>query len=282
MHPRNGKKVFCMLEAYMDESGIHDGAHVCVVAGYWGGEQQWRRFEPRWKKIIENADEPTLKEFHSTEFWKANGTRKGVYARWSKAKADQFIGDLLNCIGDYRLYPTSATLKVDAWNALNKNERMFLTGGRVNRETLQWITPSAPNQTYFLPFQFSISSPAIACKEHLKVHYAFDLNKQFKNHASDLFRLLKNDSTFSCRDRIGELSLPTSEEAVGLQAADLFAYHSYQYGKIRMKSIQPVAGTMPLILKALIKNARDITDFPFFDEYGLSIALQAMPKQLRG
>jgi hypothetical protein len=24
-----------MLEAYMDESGIQDGAHICCVAGYW-------------------------------------------------------------------------------------------------------------------------------------------------------------------------------------------------------------------------------------------------------
>jgi hypothetical protein len=58
-----------MLEAYMDESGIHDGAHVCVIAGYYGGESQWRRFEPRWQKIIEDADTPALKEFHARDFW---------------------------------------------------------------------------------------------------------------------------------------------------------------------------------------------------------------------
>jgi hypothetical protein len=27
-----------MLEADMDESGIQDGAHICVVGGYWGSE----------------------------------------------------------------------------------------------------------------------------------------------------------------------------------------------------------------------------------------------------
>jgi len=27
---------FVMMEGYFDESGIHDGAKVCIVAGYYG------------------------------------------------------------------------------------------------------------------------------------------------------------------------------------------------------------------------------------------------------
>ena len=65
-----------MLEAYMDESGIHDGAHACVITGYWGHERRWRRFEDEWKKILVAADEPALTEFHSVDFWKPDGTRK--------------------------------------------------------------------------------------------------------------------------------------------------------------------------------------------------------------
>jgi hypothetical protein len=33
-----------MIDAYLDESGIHDGAEVCLIAGYFGGRVQWRKF----------------------------------------------------------------------------------------------------------------------------------------------------------------------------------------------------------------------------------------------
>src|SRR6185437_8468888 len=68
VHPRDGEKLFSMVEAYMDESGIHDGAHVCVIAGYYGGKNQWRSFEQRWRKILKDTNTPALKEFHAIEF----------------------------------------------------------------------------------------------------------------------------------------------------------------------------------------------------------------------
>ncbi len=263
----------------MDESGIQDGAHVCVIAGYWGGENQWRQFEPRWKSIIHDAG---VREFHSTRFWKPDGTRKGEYANWSDQKANELINHLLTCVTDHRLYPMIATLKISAWKKLNKEERMFLTGGKYQLSTGKWLAPSAPNQTYFLPFQFCIVYPAMACEQKLKVHYAFDLNKQFKNHARELFTLMKEDENISSRDRIGELSLLTSEEAPGLQAADLLAYQAYQLGRLRIaKNAALTRNQMPPILKAALKNARNSEDFPFFDEHGLNVILHNLPANMR-
>lgn len=218
-----------MLEAYMDESGIHDGAHACVVAGYFGHEKRWRAFEDRWKKIIQDADEPSLTDFHSVEFWRPDGTRRGVFRLWPDIKADRFISDLLDCIGNHHIYPTCATLKIAAWLRLNKSERMFLTGGRLDlsdQTYRTWITPSAPNQTYFLPFQFAVATPAIRCKDGYVVHYVFDINKQFKTHAATIFEFLQKDQTLSVRDKLGSLRMERSAKAPGLQAADLLAYQS--------------------------------------------------------
>lgn len=267
----------------MDESGIHDGAHACVVAGYWGSDKQWRKFEPRWREIIKDADEPTIKEFHSNSFWNSNGTRKGMFATWSDAKAKRFIDDLLACIGDYRLYPAGFALDVSVWDKLNKNERMFLTGGRYDAKNERWVTPSAPNQTYYLPFQFCVVAPASTCKTHLKVHYFFDLNKQFKNHATDLFKHLKKDETLQWRDRIGELALPTSEAAPGLQAADLLAYQSYQFCKIRIARSEAVSmSQLNPILRAALKNMRDDGDFRLLDEHKIRTeALKNLPDHLK-
>jgi hypothetical protein len=281
VHPRNGKKLFSMLEAYMDESGIHEGAHVCAIAGYYGGEQQWRRFEPRWKAIIKDADTPGLKEFHAHDFWgrTPDGKRVAPYQDWTDEKADEFLADLLTCITEYRLFPMVATLQVSEWNKLNKSERMFLTGARYKKSTRKWITFGAPNKTYFLPFQFCVSYPAEACKEHLKVHYAFDLNKQFKTYALELFELMKKDPMAACRDRMGELSFPTSEEAPGLQAADLLAYQTYQLMKTRMYESRRSA--LPPVFKKAIQNAKDNYHFPWLDKNGLQVLLWNCPAHLR-
>jgi hypothetical protein len=271
-----------MVEAYMDESGIHDGAHVCVIAGYWGSEKKWIRFEKRWHEILKNTDEPTLKEFHSTELWNSKGERHGVFAKWSDAKANRFINDLVACIVETKIFPTSAMLVIEEWKKLNKDERRFLTGGYYNPVARRWITPGAPNKTYFWPFQFAIATPAIHCRPGLHVHCTFDLNKQFKNHAVDLYALLKNDPKFRVRHQLGALDLATSEEAAGLQAADLLAYQTYQFGKQRIQYAQPKHFKhAPILLQKLLTNNQGDDDFPFFDRHGLNVALDDLPRHLR-
>lgn len=281
VQPPIGKKVFFMLEAYVDESGTHGDARTCVIAGYWGGENRWRSFDDRWSRIIQEADEPTMKEFHSVEFWRPDGTRKGLFARWSDAKAERFIDDLLDCISDHDIYPTTATLKVEAWKKLTRNERRFLTGGMFNPVDRIWITPSAPNKTYYLPFQFVVMAPGLACKDGLKVHYVFDIHKQFKNHASDLFALLKKDHKLSCRHKLGEFSMADGVDAEGLQAADLLAYQAYQYNK---KTLDPAPiSKLPYILRRALARASkgDSNNFPFFNEQGLETALADLPEEIR-
>jgi hypothetical protein len=277
-----GKKEFCMIEAYMDESGIHEGAHVCVIGGYWGSIKKWKRFERRWKQIIEDAGEPTLKEFHSTDFWYADGRRKGIFARWSNDKADKFIADLATCIVDSGIYPTAAVLVVADWKKLNKDERMFLTGGRYNKSTLKWVTRGAPNRLYFLPFQFAIEYPALSCQAGLHVHYVFDLNKQFKKHALDLFGLMKIDPKINARHRMGALDFETGEAAPGLQAADMLAYQIYKFSKVRIEfgKLAKRSQMSPLLQK-IIKNVREHHDFPFLDKEGLNVVLHNMPTHLR-
>jgi len=271
-----------MLEAYMDESGIHDGAHACVIAGYWGSKKKWRRFEKRWPEILKDANEPSLKEFHSTEFWNSKGKRHGIFADWSDAKADKFVGDLVACIVDTKIFPTSCTLVVEEWNKLNQNERRLLTGGRYDVDTDKWVRPGAPNKKYFWPFHLAVATPASHCQPGLTVHYVFDLNKQFKNHAVDLFALLKTDPTLNIRHRLGTLDMELSETAVGLQAADLFAYQTYQWSKERIKHTRPTNfKDLPVLLRRLITNLRGEDDFPFMDRDGLNVALDKLPKDMR-
>jgi hypothetical protein len=272
-----------MIEAFMDESGIHDGAHVCVIAGYWGSARKWKRFGSRWPQIIKAAGEPSVKEFHSTEFWYSDGRRKGVFAKWSDTKADKFIDDLVQCIVDAKLFPTSAVLVIDEWKKLNKDERKLLSGGYYDLATQAWIAHGASNRPYFLPFQFAVINPAIQCQPGLHVHYTFDLNKQFRHHALSLYKLLKEDPRLKCRHRLGSIDLEVSEKAVGLQAADLFAYQTYKFGKQRIASgVAPSIRDLPQTLRRLLANALPgDDDFPFFDREGLNLALSSLPKNMR-
>jgi len=271
-----------MVEAYMDESGIHETAHVCAVGGYFGSVKKWERFECEWSDIIRSAGERTLKEFHSTDFWFADGTRKGVFAEWSDAKAETFIDDLVNCIVNSKIFPTTAVLMVQEWNKLNRDERTFLTGGRWHKTENYWLTQGAPNKTYFLPFQCAIANAAINCRPGLHVHYTFDLQKQFKTHAIELYALMKTDPNLNCRHRLGALDFEISEKAVGLQAADLLTYQTYKFGKQRIAVDAPLRiSELPPLLRRLIRNQTQENDFPFFDAYGLQVALHNMPEHLR-
>lgn len=282
VHPPDGRKAFCMIEAYMDESGIHDGAKICAVAGYWGNVKKWKKFEPRWSRILADADEPSLKEFHSTDFWYSNGSRKGVFARWSDTKADKFIDDLTQCIVDTKIFPTSAALVVDEWNKLNRAERKHLSGGYYNPVKKKFDSEGAPNKTYFFPFQLAIITPAVHCRRGLHVHYVFDLNKQFKNHALNLYGLLKKDVRLGCRHRLGSLDFETGIDAVGLQAADLLAYQTYKFAHSRTDRDRPIpVKEMPPLLRKLVTNGQDDQSFPFLDREGLNIALQSLPPDMR-
>jgi hypothetical protein len=159
---------------------------------------------------------------------------------------------------------------------------MFLTGGYYDIANGKWIHQGAPNKRYFLPFQFAVAHPAIHSAPGLHVHYVFDLNKQFKRHALDLFAIMKNDPNLQCRHRIGALDFEIGEVAIGLQAADLFAYQNYKFSKLRIERGQPFKRSeLPVLLRTLATNARSDNDFPFFDQEGSNVALHNLPTHLR-
>ncbi len=55
-----------MLTAYIDDSGTHNGSHNAVMAGYWAGVNQWKRFEQVWNSVLRSESVPY---FHAKDFW---------------------------------------------------------------------------------------------------------------------------------------------------------------------------------------------------------------------
>src|SRR5207245_2725076 len=81
VHPKGDHpKVFCVLHAYLDDSGTHDSSPICVVAGYFGTEEQWKAFDRKWRKTL---DDNGQKEFHANRFWShVRGSGVSEYRGW--------------------------------------------------------------------------------------------------------------------------------------------------------------------------------------------------------
>jgi hypothetical protein len=270
-HPKdNHQKIYAMLQGYLDESGIQDGAPVCLVAGYFGGQGQWRKVGQSWERILVQYGVP---EFHASRFWafKAGAERVGPYKGWSKDKAEQFLYELVEVINRHKIHPVSTVLVVDAFQRLTYNQRRFLTGGALNNG--RFVTSGCPSKPYYLPFQTVILDIARHAPIGGKAHFAFDLNKQFKGYALELFGLVKGLVEHPVHDRIGEISFPTGLEAVQLQTADLLCYLNYQFAQ---KKLANHAEKPDFLLRRILQGMLDENDFPFLDDKGLSTLLEGI------
>jgi len=262
----NGK-VLAMIQAYLDESGIHDGAAVCTIAGYFGGPGQWRKHGAEWGRVIEHHQVP---EFHAKQFWGRNpkGERVGPYRGWSDSKADAFLGQLVSTIeSQTKIHPVSSTVVMESFKKLSHNQRRFLTGAELVNGKFRGT--GCPSKPYFLPFQICVTDAAEHAPIGGEAHFFFDLNKQFKGYALDLFALLKHQET-KVRDRIGEIDFRTGLDAPQLQAADLFCYQCYQFALRRL--VNSNEKPSPL-LRRLVRGMLLETD-TFLNDRGLSLLLK--------
>ncbi|HVZ61540.1 MAG TPA: DUF3800 domain-containing protein [Terriglobales bacterium] len=212
-----------MFEAYFDESGIHKGAAVCVVAGFYGSHSSWRAMESQWSKVLSNED---VEEFHAKEFWgRHSGKRIGQYAGWDEERAERFLSRLVRVIERNRIFPCAHAVAVDDWLALDLADRRHLTGGRLRNR--RWVRSGSPEKSYYIPFQFSLVDSLQTVQQ--LTHYAFDIDKDFSRHALHLYQELKAASDFPHRHFMGNCLFPSSKDTPGLQAADLFAYLTYKH-----------------------------------------------------
>ena len=57
--------IFKSYNAYVDESGTHDGSPVVALAGYLSTYQGWNDFEDQWNRIMRRF---RVNDFHMTDF----------------------------------------------------------------------------------------------------------------------------------------------------------------------------------------------------------------------
>ena len=222
-YPRGSwNKSIVMLQAFIDESGIHGNAPFCVVAGYVGGARQWKRFEALWEPHAKKQD------FHAKRFFQRDpqGKRVSPYNEWDDAKAEAYYSDLLDAIASVKIYPIGGIVDVVEFWKYTKAERAHLTGS--DRRNGKMTLSGAPTKPYYLAFQEAIvSSLEWLDGNDLQIHFTFDQQEQFAPLALDMFRYFKQPEYPYAR-KMGSAIYTSRLEAIGLQAADMLCYSWFQ------------------------------------------------------
>jgi hypothetical protein len=210
-----------MIDAYLDESGIHGGAKVCVIAGYFGGPGQMKRLEKAWKKTLYDYSFP-MKEFHAKDLVKSS-------------KHQPMLKSLAKLVGEQpKIYPVAFGLVVDDFLSFSLSERKFLTGATLDKTSGRLITTGCPSKPYFCPFQSVIKRVCAYASVGGKAHFSFGLGRPFAEYALQLFKQMHSQSEIvkqldplDFRGRLGRPLFPLAEETAPLQAADLLVHLIY-------------------------------------------------------
>lgn len=269
-HPHDGhRKIFAMIEAYLDESGIHDGASVCVIAGYFATAREWRKFEADWQKLLHNHLVP-LQKFHAKDLFK----KTGFFHKWSDGSYHAFVNGVLDTILSHKAYPVSSGIIIEDFESFSLDEKKFMTVATLFHRTAK-LEGGCPTKPYFVPFQLCVRTIAAYTPRRWRAHFYFGLDRNFYSYANALFRDMKMKAPISWREKLGDPAFPLAAETPELQAADVLAYLTYTHMKKHFHSrtwtVQPESR-----LAYLLQRAKSRGDFRCFDK----AALHSMLKEL--
>jgi len=258
------------MDAYLDESGVHDGAAICVIAGYFGSKRPLKLLEKRWRQALARYDVP-MDKFHARDL--VSNPPSGFFRKWTKAQRDDFVKwlgkTIVSCNG---ACPISAGIVVADFNSFTLEQRRLITGATIKHGKL--ITTGSPNKPYFSPFIWCIRRLACYAPEGGKVHFFFGLNRPFADYAKSLLKETKEiPLDINCKERLGDFAFPLAKDTPQLQAADLLVHLTYQFMLERQK-----AGSWDVppegILGACVRNAKGgVADFIFLDKRCLQAGL---------
>jgi hypothetical protein len=243
---------FSMLKAYFDESGIHTGAPVCVVAGFVATTRCCNDLAWNWHGLLKKYD---LEFFHAREYAKHSGpfregpphlyrTAREIFAHhppnWDTDCRRQFETDAIAVIygsldRSDPLILVGAAINTRDFLALSVDHRRWLTGGYMSRAK-RWKRQGAPTKPYFLAFQQAVLD-AVKFSQHYDssgrhlgtgdiVHFVFDQQFEYERSARAIFNAMKR-SPLSVKDRIGDVVFSSKARALPLQVADFIAYESF-------------------------------------------------------
>lgn len=266
-----------MLQAYMDDSGSHDGAPVCTIAGYFGGYRRWLEFESAWGDVLVRYG---VGEFHAKRFWGRDkqGRRLDEYREWDDGRANSFIDELLGIIERTKIYPFACGVQAKEWKKKPIGDRRILTGGNGKYPT------GKPSKSIFLALERCVLRVADYCKPGIKVHYFIDSNQQLDEWATICYGQMKRlykENKDALYMSMGDFTPSDSETALPLQAADLLAYEARLFGEAVISSGN-INSPMRISYRRALRNMRSREDFWMFDSVRFGWLEKEVPEAIGG
>ncbi|MCH8994553.1 MAG: DUF3800 domain-containing protein [Chloroflexi bacterium] len=220
--------------AYADDSGTHKGSEFCLVAGYIGSPRQWKLFRRDWREALGDVPEFHAKDFFPRAAWKSS---ESPYHGWDERQAAAFLDRLLGIIDSYDLRPIGGATKTEDFFSLTEAQRTWITGATLLTRTHVHageaeITDKvvqhegSPQRPYFVVFPAFFVEAMRATKSAKKprIHFYFDRQGAAEVRAKEAFDLFKQHLEIPEAANLASLTYAESDEEVGLQAADLYAY----------------------------------------------------------
>jgi hypothetical protein len=260
-----------MIEAYLDESGIHDGAKLCVISGYFGGAGQMRKLEKAWKSVLAEFDFP-LRDFHAKDLLKRDSCRP-MLRRLARAIADQ-----------PKVHPITYGIVVDDFYSFTLEQRKFMTGATLHPRTGKLLSSGSPDKPYFVPFQNIVRSITDYAPVGGKAHFNFGLDRVFAGYALALFSQITEQSrieprpwsTWKTVDRLGIAQFPKASDTPQLQAADLLVHLTYLHMNEWLEKGNVSAPSE--LLRRCLANSRSQEDHKYQDKECLQKFLEESRK----
>ena len=266
----------------MDESGIHDDARVCVVAGYVGPIEEWAGFRQDWNGTLDKYKVKRECGFHARLFFRRHLSGKPQhehYRHLSAEDAENFLGALVGAITGSNLRLIGSAVDVPLFRSLTEDERRYLTGGLHNGR--KWTRQGAPTKPYYLPFSHGVIRAGSRTPKSQKVRIVMSRQAQYEMNALELYDLMlaHRKPRLKVGNRLArKMQFSGPVEVVELQAADLICWalhNAATQGLVSGKRISPT----PLLRKLLV-NLKDKRDLQFFNFEGIMLVLQVLAPHL--
>jgi Protein of unknown function (DUF3800) len=254
-----------MIQAFLDESGIHEGAEICVIAGYYGESDEWRNLEAQWRAILRGADVP-IDKFHALDLIE----HRKFFFQMERARHDKLKTELANAIASSKVHPVTVALIVSDFRALRIPQKQFFTGATIDDSTIpgKLRTNGCPTTPYFMPFLHCVRKVFDSSPDESKVDFHFGFASPFHGYATEMFKMIRTRNP-AARNPIRS----EAKETPQMQAADFLCYTTYKHALERHAANDWNA--MPAeLLTILLTNLQDPTDCQFFDKATIAESLQ--------
>jgi hypothetical protein len=231
------------LYVYGDDSGTQRSSSFSLVLGYIGSPKQWKSFRKEWEAALRTLKFPdgAKREFRSKDLfdrrrWQSS---KNPYHGWSEKKAQRFLKSLLDIVDRHHILPIGAAVNVKNFFNYSIADRRSLTGAETLTRT-NWARGKftikdkvaehhgSPDHPYFMNFGIFLREAMGASKAagNVPTHVYLDRQNDLEARAKSAFDEYKDGVRVGYPevDNLKSLSYAESDEELGLQAADLYAY----------------------------------------------------------